>query len=133
MKVDGHCHCGNIRYAAEVDPRRVFICHCTDCQNLTGSAFRVTVPAPAATFTLLSGQPKTYIKTAESGARRAHAFCPDRGAPVYSSALENTPSYSLRLGCLTQRSQLMPAKQNWCDSALPWVMHMDVLEKNVRQ
>ena len=43
MKIDGSCHCGAIRYEAEVDPGGVSICHCTDCQKLTGSAFRVTV------------------------------------------------------------------------------------------
>jgi len=41
MKVDGGCHCGNIRYEAEVDPANVVICHSTDCQRLSGSAPRV--------------------------------------------------------------------------------------------
>jgi len=43
MKIDGGCHCGNITYTAEVDLDRVGICHCTDCQTMTGSAYRVTV------------------------------------------------------------------------------------------
>ena len=50
MKIDGSCHCGAIRYEAEVDPGDVSICHCTDCQKLTGSAFRVTVAAEEARF-----------------------------------------------------------------------------------
>ena len=44
MKVHGSCHCGDIGYEAEVDPAQVGICSCTDCQMLTGSAFRVSVP-----------------------------------------------------------------------------------------
>ena len=40
MKVDGGCHCGNITYRAEIDPDKVLICHCTDCQTLSGSAYR---------------------------------------------------------------------------------------------
>jgi hypothetical protein len=39
MKIDGACHCGSITYAAEIDPQTVAICHCTDCQTLSGSAF----------------------------------------------------------------------------------------------
>jgi hypothetical protein len=39
MKIDGHCHCGQITFEAEVDPTALTICHCTDCQTLTGSAF----------------------------------------------------------------------------------------------
>jgi hypothetical protein len=40
MKIDGHCHCGEITFEAEVDPDALNICHCTDCQTLSGSAFR---------------------------------------------------------------------------------------------
>ena len=36
MKVTGSCHCGQITYEAEVDPETVRVCHCTDCQKLTG-------------------------------------------------------------------------------------------------
>jgi hypothetical protein len=45
MKIDGACHCGRISYEAEIDPDDVTICHCTDCQTLSGSAFRIVVPA----------------------------------------------------------------------------------------
>jgi hypothetical protein len=120
MKVEGSCHCGKIAYEAMVDPDRVSLCHCTDCQMLTGSAFRVSVPAPKEVFSLLTGQPKIYVKTAESGTRRAHAFCADCGTPVYSSAISDPPTYSLRVGCLAQRALLPPKKQIWCRSALGW-------------
>jgi hypothetical protein len=33
MKIDGACHCGRIRYEAEVDPERTVICHCTACHK----------------------------------------------------------------------------------------------------
>ena len=86
MKVQGSCHCGEVTYDAEVDPDKVSLCNCTDCQMLTGSAFRVSVPAPAATFRLLTGQPKAYVKTAASGAKRRHSFCPNCGTPVCATA-----------------------------------------------
>ncbi len=43
MKIDGACHCGNISYEAEIDPENVAICHCVDCQILSGSAYRTVV------------------------------------------------------------------------------------------
>ena|SRR5882672_8149191 len=133
MDVTGRCHCGAITYKAVVDPATVGICHCTDCQTLTGSAYRVSVPAPAATFKLLSGQPKVYIKTAESGNKRAHSFCPDCGAPVYASAISNTPSYSLRVGALDQRASLPPRRQIWCKSAVAWSANIEDIPKTARQ
>ncbi len=38
MKIEGRCHCGQITYEAVVDADKVAICHCSDCQLLTGSA-----------------------------------------------------------------------------------------------
>jgi hypothetical protein len=58
---------GFITYEAEIDPEKVMICHCSDCQTLSGSAFRTVVHTQEATFRLLSGEPKTYVKTSESG------------------------------------------------------------------
>jgi hypothetical protein len=121
MKVQGSCHCGQVTYEAEVDPEKVNLCNCADCQMLTGSVFRVSVQAPAATYRLLSGKPKVYVKTADSGTRRRHSFCPNCGTPVSATADSDTPpSYSLRVGCLKQRAQLPPKRQIWRKSALPW-------------
>jgi hypothetical protein len=65
--IDGACHCGYIRVEGDADPEKTTVCHCTDCQVGTGSAFRVNVPVPGATFRI-TGQPATYLKTtAESG------------------------------------------------------------------
>jgi len=133
MKVEGRCHCGAITYEAIVDPEKVSLCHCTDCQALSGSAFRVTVPVPRDAFTLRSGQPRIYVKTADSGNRRAQAFCADCGSPVYASALGDSPTYSLRVGCLLQRAQLPPKKRIWCDSALAWSIDLHGVPGSPRQ
>lgn len=133
MKVDGRCHCGQITFEAEIDPQTVRICHCTDCQNLTGSAYRVNVQTPATHFRLLSGSPKVYIKTAESGNKRAHAFCGDCGTPIYASSAQDTKTYALRVGTLTQRTQLRPSRQIWFRSAQPWVTNLHDVPQVDRQ
>jgi hypothetical protein len=122
MRVSGACHCGRIAFEAEVEPGSVAVCHCTDCQKLTGSAFRANIPAPAATFRLLRGEPRIYVKTADSGARRAHAFCADCGTPIYATAAQGErTSYSLRIGTLDERRALgAPARQIWRASGLSW-------------
>lgn len=122
IKVDGGCHCGAIAYEAEVDPAAMAICHCLDCQMLTGTAFRANIQASAASFRPLAGTPQRYIKTAESGAKRVHAFCVACGTPIYSCAVDNPPSYSLRVGALRQRDRLLPpVRQIWTSRRLPWV------------
>ena len=98
MKVTGGCHCGHITYKAEVDPGTVRVCHCTDCQKLTGTVFRATIASLPGTFVLKTGTPKIYIKIAESGTKRAHAFCPECGTPIYATSPEPNPAiYGLRV------------------------------------
>jgi hypothetical protein len=127
MDVFGSCHCGAITYRARVDPDKASVCHCTDCQKLSGSPYRVSIAAPADTFEILSGVPTIYVKTAESGNKRAHAFCPNCGAPVYSAAATtDPPTYTLRVGCLEQRALLPPRRQAWCRSAVPWPWSGDI-------
>jgi hypothetical protein len=121
MKVDGQCHCGAIAFEAEVDPEALTICHCTDCQTLSGSAFRANIQAPAERFVLVRGTPKTYVKTAESGNKRLHAFCGECGTPIYACAPENPQSYGLRVGAIRQRARFRPRRQGWHRSALPWI------------
>jgi hypothetical protein len=121
MNVEGKCHCEQITFEAEIDSHTVRICHCSDCQMLTGSAFRANVQAAAANFLLRSGTPKIYIKTADSGNKRAHAFCPNCGTPIYATDPHEPRFYSLRIGTLKQRATLLPTQQIWCNSALPWV------------
>jgi hypothetical protein len=84
---------------------------------------------------LKGGMPKTYLKTAESGNKRAHGFCPECGTPIYATSPEpNPPSYGLRVGGIDQRAQLgTPARQIWCNSALPWSMSISGVARAERQ
>jgi len=133
MEVHGKCHCGQIAYSAEVDPEKASLCHCADCQMLTGSAYRVNVPAAMEHFVLHRGELASYIKTAESGNKRKHTFCPHCGTPVYSSAVNDPQTFSLRIGCLEERAHLPPKRQIWCDSAVPWSENLSAIEKLTRQ
>ena len=122
MKIDGGCHCGYITYAAEADPERTTICHCTDCQRLSGSAFRVVVRVAGDTFKITAGEPTIYVKTAESGARRVQGFCPRCGTPIYSTVEGAEPKFfSIRVGTVRQRAALVPQLQIWSRSQLGWV------------
>ncbi|MEA2990825.1 MAG: hypothetical protein QOG83_3536 [Alphaproteobacteria bacterium] len=122
MKIDGRCHCGYITFEAEADPDRTSICHCTDCQTLTGTPFRTSIPAPDSAFTILSGEPKIYVKSGDSGARRAQGFCPHCGSPIYATSVGEGPKvYNIRVGTLRQRYQLVPKRQVWCRSQQGWL------------
>ena len=136
MHITGSCHCGAVRYEAEIDPANVAACHCTDCQTLSGAAFRTVAFAPEHSFKLIKGKPTVYVKTAESGNRREQTFCPACGSPIYSRAAERPMATTapapgtavrmlgIRVGTLEQRNELVPRLQYYCRSAQPWAMEI---------
>jgi hypothetical protein len=120
MKISGQCHCGSISFTATIDPSKVMACHCKDCQTFSGAPFRAVVPAPVETVSM-SGTPKLYVKVAESGNRRAQAFCADCGTQLYASEADAPKMLNIRLGSINERAQLPPAIQVWGQSAMPWL------------
>jgi len=130
MNIEGSCHCGKITFRAEVDPEHVTICHCTDCQTLSGSAYRTVAPATEGTFKMLTGCPKIYVKTAENGSKREQAFCSECGTPIYSAPVgEDSTLFAIRVGAIMQRDQLIPKSQIWCRSAQIWAQDITYIPR----
>lgn len=122
IHVDGRCHCGAIEFEAEVDPQKIVICHCTDCQAFSGAPFRVSAMTPEDALGIRKGKPKLYVKTGESGRQRAQGFCGDCGSALYATSVGDGPKvYALRVGVLSQRATLKPKAQIWQRSALAWL------------
>jgi hypothetical protein len=133
MKIDGQCHCGEVSFEAEIDPERVSICHCTDCQALTGSPYRVTVLASRDSVRLTGKEPKLYVKTGDNGKRRLQYFCPQCGSPVFTAGEgAAADEWGIRWGSIRQRRDLPPKRQIWRRSAAPWVDALDRLPSRER-
>ena len=127
MKIPGGCHCGDIAYEAEINPDSVIICHCTDCQRMSGTAFRTIVPVRAEDFQLTRGELKIYVKTAESGAERPQAFCGRCGTHIYATGVGDAAAIlGLRAGTAAQADRLVPKLEIWRRSALHWVGDLGV-------
>ena len=122
MNIDGTCLCGQIKFEAIIDPETTTICHCTDCQINSGTAFGYVVGAINDSFNLLKGELSFYIKLADSGAKRELAFCGKCGTRIYAKP-ENGKSgfFGLRAGTIRQRKSLHPKRQVWKKSCLGWV------------
>ena len=122
MKIDGGCHCGYVTYEGEADPETATICHCADCQTLSGTAFRTAVPVKSETFRIVTGEPTIYVKTADSGNKRQQAFCPRCGSPIFSASPDEGPkTYVVRLGTVRQRDRIAPKVQIWTRSRQRWL------------
>lgn len=84
MNITGHCHCGELVFTAKVLPEKVVICHCTDCQLLSASAFRTVVMSEVDGMNFIKGTPKEYIKLPKVAINEPKVF-------VSNVALQCTP------------------------------------------
>lgn len=124
MQIHGQCHCGAVRFTAFIDPDKVFACHCSDCQVISGGPFRAVVPVPVEQVQM-QGSARHYVKVAASGNRRAQAFCPDCGTQLYATEADTPKVMNIRLGCVAERALLAPRVQVWRSSAMPWLHDLD--------
>jgi hypothetical protein len=124
MRVDGACHCSAVSFEADVSVEDVVICHCLDCQTMSGAPFRVHAPASMTSFQL-RGEPTRYVKIGSSGAEIVTAFCAVCGSSLFSHRREDPRFVALRVGALAQRAQLAPKKQGFCDYAMPWAWNIE--------
>ncbi|PMD49080.1 hypothetical protein L207DRAFT_560581 [Hyaloscypha variabilis F] len=69
MTTKGSCMCGAVKYEFTGSPAAKALCHCTDCQKWSGSAYTSNVAVPRSVFTLLSGKEtlKTWDTIGDSG------------------------------------------------------------------
>ena len=95
---EGGCLCGAIRYKATAEPQRVFVCHCTFCQRITGTAFLVEAVFGKADVVLSGEKPRTYDhRSDESGKRVTPKFCGACGTTLFLDA-EVAPDFVLICG-----------------------------------
>jgi hypothetical protein len=132
ITIHGSCHCGDITFEAEAHPSRVVICHCTDCQKMSGGPYRSIVQVKEGGFTLLGGEPKLYFKVGDSGNRRELSFCVNCGSHLYAtSVVEDVPKgqrmLGIRTGLLDELAQLAPRSQVWCQSKVSWAENISEL------
>jgi hypothetical protein len=121
ITIDGSCHCGGVTFQAEVDPDHVTLCHCTDCQALTGTAFRTSVSAHRSRLQIV-GEPTVYEKRGDSGRLRFQYFCPVCGSPLFTHGEgQDAEVWGVRWGGIHQRGRLVPTRQIWRRSAPAWV------------
>jgi hypothetical protein len=81
VDLTARCACGavSLHFAGKV--LSMFMCSCEDCQRATGaghSAILLARPGDVA----ITGETRSFARSANSGAVLTRAFCPDCGTPI---------------------------------------------------
>jgi hypothetical protein len=119
----GGCHCGALRYRITAPPLRTYLCHCTDCQRLSGSAFGIGVVVCEDSFSL-NGSPRIVQRVLGSGKIGHRWTCSACGVWICGGPRmhPNTGVVQriVRGGTLDETKWLKPTMHMWTRSAQPW-------------
>jgi hypothetical protein len=114
-----HCCCGSLRAETTGEPL-IAVCHCTECQRRTGSAFAVVAFFPKDQVRI-AGPSTVYARRADSGRKVEFHFCPDCGTSVFWYAEFRPDHIGVAFGAFTDPSMPWPAASVWEATRHPWV------------
>jgi hypothetical protein len=118
----GHCLCGAVAYELEAEPTMLALCHCRDCQRVTGGEPAAVALVPKGSFKISHGTMKAYACQGDSGNRVERNFCPECGSHLLSR-LQDGPWEAVKAGTLDEPLAIRPQLEIWTASAQPWAHH----------
>jgi len=118
---EGGCQCGAVRYRIQGEALALAICHCTECQRQSGSAFGMSLITRKQDFTLLRGELKRFTRSSDSGRPVICAFCPECGTRIHHEPAYLEGVVNVKPGTLDDTSWLKPTIQGWTASKQPWL------------
>jgi hypothetical protein len=118
---EGGCQCGAVRYRIVGAPMFLGVCHCTECQKQSGSAFGMSLVVRKDDWVLLRGTLKAFTRTSDSGRPVICAFCPECGTRIHHEPAYIQGVFNVKPGTLDDTSWLQPIAHAWTASKQPWL------------
>src|SRR2546430_1651718 len=82
-QLDGRCLCGSVTYTCDGEAMTTFLCHCTDCQKQTGTAFSIVVGVEREELRVRGETVATFTTVGEDTHEAVHrTFCSACGSPI---------------------------------------------------
>jgi hypothetical protein len=121
IPLTGGCQCGQLRYEVNAEPLSVYVCHCTECQRQSGSAFGMSMMVPRAAFRFVTGEAQRYSRKADSGRIIDGDFCESCGVRPVHYPRANEAVAIVKPGTLDDAGWLHPVGHIWTKSAQAWM------------
>ncbi|MBT0570039.1 GFA family protein [Curvibacter sp. CHRR-16] len=117
----GQCQCGHVHYSVQGEAATLFVCHCTECQRQSVSAFGMALWIKHPSVQLHTGAVQEWVRVTPSGRQMACRFCPVCGTRLFHQLLGQTEFMSIKPGTLSETSTLQPVAHVWTASKQGWV------------
>ena len=129
----GRCQCGQVRYRCDAAPLALYVCHCTNCQAQSASAFGISYVVHRSAVQLIAGKPAYHEWDTDSGRRSRGAFCRQCGTRLWHESLDPERAVSIKGGSLDEPVDISEAVHIWTASKLPGVVIPDGARQFARE
>lgn len=111
--------CGAVRFSMSEPIRFSLLCHCRDCQRISGGGHAALFGATRRT-TALSGKLSLFEYRADSGATMTSGVCAKCGNPIFKLSSRYEALYFFHAATLDRPELFVPTRAVWARSARPW-------------
>ncbi len=122
LPLSGGCQCGGVRYAITAVPLTLYLCHCTECQRQSSSAFGMSMLVARSALAVDWARLGIFVRGTAAGGREIRClFCPDCGTRLFHESTQENEVVSVKAGSLDNTRWLRPVGHLWTRRAQPWV------------
>ena len=120
LPLTGGCQCGQVRFTLKAAPVVFYLCHCSECQRQSSSAFGESVKVRKQDVEV-EGELALYTGVTDSGNAKHCEFCPKCGVRMFHGRKPGAATFNMKGGTFDDRSWLHPAGHIWTSSKQPFV------------
>jgi hypothetical protein len=120
LPAEGGCTCGAVRYRLSGEPVFLTICHCSECQRQSGSAFGMSMRMRRSDVAVIQGELKHWERGADNGNTVGLAFCGQCGTRIWHEPMEREFVH-IKPGTLDDTSSLAPRYQSYTLRKHDWL------------
>lgn len=106
-KLTGNCLCGAVTFLADGDILMQGNCHCTDCQQVSGSAY-ATLLFMNADDVSINGKTKKFEHVVDSGNTLSKDFCLNCGSQMFGANKARPGMIAIKAGTVNEKHHIKP-------------------------
>ena len=114
------CSCGALTATCEGEPVRRSICHCTECQRRTGSAFGLQATYAVDRVRTL-GESRAFTRSSDDGYWVRSHFCPVCGTTLFLELERRPGMVTIPAGAFADLDFPEPTVSVYTERQRPWL------------
>lgn len=106
-KLTGSCLCGSVSFLADGDIAMQGNCHCTDCQQVSGSAYATLLFMNEGDVSI-TGETQKFEHVVDSGNTLSKDFCPKCGSQLFGGNKARPAMIAIKAGVVNEKEFIKP-------------------------